>query len=215
MTKRDRKRPFPITTYGPGDDDTIVYKISGSGEVTVAGDTVFIGDDGIQVVASLTGNYEDQNAYTFIDNNGYDIGGIYARDDSGQNIIGLRAVDPPANGDDVFLQLAATAEPTGDSEAEARLSLSADRTGESNGAGITLIADNDSSEINLNTAPSLNGRIRIYPKLNFLGASLELCDVYIKGTNFIIKYNDGGTTRYKYLDLSGTGSVWTHSTTEP
>ena len=39
--------------------------------------------------------------------------------------------------------------------------------------------------------------------------------VYIKGGKFIIRYNDGGTYRYKYLDLTGTGSSWTHTTTAP
>jgi hypothetical protein len=39
--------------------------------------------------------------------------------------------------------------------------------------------------------------------------------LYQKGTNLVIKYNDGGTIRYKYLDLSGTGVTWVHSTTSP
>ena len=39
--------------------------------------------------------------------------------------------------------------------------------------------------------------------------------VYIKGGKFVIRYNDGGTYRYKYLNMSGTGTTWTHSTTAP
>ena len=39
--------------------------------------------------------------------------------------------------------------------------------------------------------------------------------VYMRGDNFVIQYNDGGTVRYKYLDLTGTGVTWTHSTTAP
>lgn len=38
---------------------------------------------------------------------------------------------------------------------------------------------------------------------------------YIRGGNFIIQYNDSGTVRYKYLDLTGTGVTWTQSTTAP
>ncbi|MDX1418092.1 MAG: hypothetical protein R3293_28075 [Candidatus Promineifilaceae bacterium] len=210
-----RERPFPIAPGSPGDDETIVYRITpGGASVVIAGDTVHIGDDGIQVVASLSGNYGDQNAYTFIDNDGYDIGGLYARDDSGQNVIGLRAVDPPANGDDVLLQLVATADPTSVTTAAAQVQITADRVGESTDTYINLEKDNNSSEIDIITGGS-GGRVRISPMLNLLGAALELCDIYIKSSYLIIKYNDAGTTRYKYLDLSGTGTSWTHSTSEP
>jgi hypothetical protein len=47
---------------------------------------------------------------------------------------------------------------------------------------------------------------------NVLGTE---CNVYMKANNFVIAYNDGGTVRYKYLLLSGTGSTWTHSTSAP
>ena len=39
--------------------------------------------------------------------------------------------------------------------------------------------------------------------------------IYIRNDNLIIQFNDGGTVRYKYLSLSGTGTTWTHSTTAP
>jgi hypothetical protein len=39
--------------------------------------------------------------------------------------------------------------------------------------------------------------------------------IYVFDNKFIIQWNDGGTTRYKYLDLTGTGTTWTHSTTAP
>jgi hypothetical protein len=39
--------------------------------------------------------------------------------------------------------------------------------------------------------------------------------VYIKGTKLIFQYNDAGTVRYKYLDLTGTGVTWVHTTTAP
>lgn len=40
-------------------------------------------------------------------------------------------------------------------------------------------------------------------------------NVYMKADKFVIQYNDGGTVRYKYLLLSGTGTTWTHTTTAP
>ena len=39
--------------------------------------------------------------------------------------------------------------------------------------------------------------------------------VYVKGDKFIIQWNDAGTVRYKYLDLTGTGVTWVHTTTAP
>lgn len=38
---------------------------------------------------------------------------------------------------------------------------------------------------------------------------------YVKGSLFVLQYNDGGTVRYKYLDMAGTGTTWTHTTTPP
>lgn len=39
--------------------------------------------------------------------------------------------------------------------------------------------------------------------------------LYVRGDNLVIQYNDAGTMRYKYLDLTGTGITWVHSTTPP
>jgi hypothetical protein len=39
--------------------------------------------------------------------------------------------------------------------------------------------------------------------------------IYVKGGYLVFRYNDGGTYRYKYLNLAGTGTSWTHSTTAP
>jgi hypothetical protein len=39
--------------------------------------------------------------------------------------------------------------------------------------------------------------------------------IYVKGTKLIVRYNDGGTHRYKYMELTGTGTSWTHTTTAP
>jgi hypothetical protein len=40
-------------------------------------------------------------------------------------------------------------------------------------------------------------------------------NIYMKGDRLIIQYNDGGTVRYKYLGLTGTGVTWVHDTVEP
>ncbi|HWQ32536.1 MAG TPA: hypothetical protein VNQ79_06615 [Blastocatellia bacterium] len=40
-------------------------------------------------------------------------------------------------------------------------------------------------------------------------------NLYIKGGKLIVQWNDAGTVRWKYLDLTGTGATWTHTTTAP
>lgn len=40
-------------------------------------------------------------------------------------------------------------------------------------------------------------------------------NVFLKGNSIVFQYLDGVTVRYKYLDLTGTGTTWTHSTTAP
>lgn len=46
------------------------------------------------------------------------------------------------------------------------------------------------------------------------GSSSE-AKMYVKSGKFIIQYNDAGTVRYKYLDLTSTGVTWTHATVAP
>jgi len=218
--RRDRDRNFPVYPQLPGDDDSITYKIFvdqtiGDSSYLVIGDTVFLSSEGIEILASSDGNYDDQNAYTFRNADGLDIGGLYGRDDAGQNVIGIRAVDPPADGDDMLVELVSLADPTNVSTATAVVNLQANREGEATDTYLSLTKDDNSSEVDIFARGESNGRVRISPTLNLLGASFELCDIYITASHFVIKYNDSGTIRYKSLDLSGTGVTWAHSTTEP
>jgi hypothetical protein len=41
------------------------------------------------------------------------------------------------------------------------------------------------------------------------------CRLYMKADKLVIQYNDAGTIRYKYLDLTGTGVTWVHTTSAP
>ena len=47
------------------------------------------------------------------------------------------------------------------------------------------------------------------------GSANTQATVLFKGTKLIVIYDDSGTTRYKYLDLAGTGVTWVHTTTAP
>lgn len=39
--------------------------------------------------------------------------------------------------------------------------------------------------------------------------------IYMRNNNLVFQFNDAGTVRYKYLDLTGTGVTWVHSTSAP
>jgi len=39
--------------------------------------------------------------------------------------------------------------------------------------------------------------------------------LYVKDNKLIVVWNDDGTVRYKYLDLTGTGVEWVHTTSAP
>lgn len=41
------------------------------------------------------------------------------------------------------------------------------------------------------------------------------CNVYMKSDKFVIMYDDAGTTKYWYLDLTSTSGTWTYTTTAP
>ena len=46
-------------------------------------------------------------------------------------------------------------------------------------------------------------------------ASANAYHIYMKDDKLIIQYNDSGTVRYKYLDLTGVGATWQHTTSAP
>lgn len=208
-------RRFPMTPQPAEGADHITYSVDYelqqfAGATLVVGETVYLSDDGVEVLASTSGSYDSANAFSFVDADRNEVGGMYARDDSGQNSVGFRALDE--NADDVDVVLEIVAEST--TSASSSISITAQRDGESSDTTITMERGAATSEIDILTALA-SGRVRIAPKINLLGASLELLDIYITGTYFVLKYNDGGTVRYKYLDLSGTGTTWVHATSEP
>lgn len=85
------------------------------------------------------------------------------------------------------------------------------------GAELTVSGDADISQtLNLQGAGTFNSftkyKTASTPSTPANGTEYNQ---YYKSGKFIIQYNDGGTTRYKYLDLTGTGATWIHTTTAP
>lgn len=39
--------------------------------------------------------------------------------------------------------------------------------------------------------------------------------VYVRNNKFVIAYPDGGGIGYRWMDLTGTSTTWTHSTMAP
>jgi len=50
------------------------------------------------------------------------------------------------------------------------------------------------------------------PAIGTAGAAVVL---YTKGDKLVFAYNDGGTVRYKWITMSGTGVGWSYSATAP
>ena len=210
-----RERAFPIQSDQGGDDSTLVYKVLQStfdGAYVVVGDTVFLSDEGIEILHG-DGTYASQNAYSIVDDDHNDLGGLYGHHDTTKpsTALTLQVNDEEGEGSDLTLYLRSFADPTADSGVNSLVSIQADRVGEATNTFVRVFKDDVSSYVQLYAA----GQIQIKPKIGLVGASGESCSVYMKGSYYIIKYDDSGTIRYKYLDLSGTGVTWVHSTSEP
>lgn len=80
-----------------------------------------------------------------------------------------------------------------------------------------LVSVNNTLEITNNNLLSVNGSVLLVEQASAPSSptSGTQARLYMKGDKLIIQYNDGGTTRYKYLDLTGTGVTWVHTTTAP
>jgi hypothetical protein len=212
--QQGRKRPFPSQPLPNAAADDVSYSVQFalnrfSGATLVVGDTVFLSDEGIQVLASTSGSYDALNAYTFIDSGGDDIGGLYGRDDPNQNIITLKVTDDAENGQDMVINLLAEAD-----DGAAYVNIEAGRDGQAADTGIAVARTETESRVDIQ-ARGTDGRVRLSPALNLFGADNSSATLYIKGSKLILLYSDGGTPRYKYLDLSGTGASWAYSATEP
>ncbi|MBK7885456.1 MAG: hypothetical protein IPJ81_17950 [Chitinophagaceae bacterium] len=79
------------------------------------------------------------------------------------------------------------------------------------GAEVTVNGDQDISGF-LNVGSFVKYKTAATPSAPANGTEFNL---YYKANKFIIQYNDGGTTRYKYLDLTGTGVTWVQTTSAP
>jgi hypothetical protein len=46
-------------------------------------------------------------------------------------------------------------------------------------------------------------------------ATASECHTYVRNGKFVVAYNDAGTKKYRYLDLTSTNATWTYTTTAP
>jgi hypothetical protein len=79
------------------------------------------------------------------------------------------------------------------------------------------IDDSGLLELIQNNSHSLSGVLQLQDKAAGLspGGSNHSARVYFRNANLVVSYDDAGTIRYKYLDLTGTGVTWTHSIIAP
>lgn len=180
--------------------DGVLY--AGAGRVVLDG-------TGIAVQASSGTEATAQYAYRILEsgaNDGFE-GGLYAYEGPSNvgQYIQLRAYNP---GNPACISLLA-------------------ECGSNNAATIELIAKYSTTQSRIQLSKS--GDIEI-DGMTYFDSPLTLDEVastpanpsssnrariYVRNDNLIIQWNDGGTIRYKYLALSGTGTTWTHTTTAP
>jgi len=180
--------------------DGVLY--AGAGRVVLDG-------TGIAVQASSGTAATAQYAYRILEsgaNDGFE-GGLYAYEGPSNvgQYIQLRAYNP---GNPAYISLLA-------------------ECGSNNAAAIELIAKYSTTQSRIQLSKS--GDIEI-DGMTYFDSPLTLDEVastpanpsssnrariYVRNDNLIIQWNDGGTIRYKYMALSGTGTTWTHTTTAP
>lgn len=73
------------------------------------------------------------------------------------------------------------------------------------------------SEIYLQSEGAAGGstQLGIYPSSTTPSDNPDHVQVYFKSNKIIFRWSDSGTIRYKYLDLTGTGVTWVHTTSAP
>ena len=115
------------------------------------------------------------------------------------------------------LKIYSTRFPTGDDGPFTEGVLDVERLTGDGGTRLKLIAGSSSIEINHSKGITFSGttkfiEIAATPANPVSGQELN---IYVKGDKLIFQFNNAGTVRYKYLDLTGTGVTWVHTTTAP
>jgi hypothetical protein len=149
-------------------------------------------------------------------------------DEAGAGTETAQIIAPALSGDIVLTTPAATSTLTGQSGALTITRVPFVTTGGllTDDAGFTYDAGTNQITANLvgevsSPIVGINGATDAYisfdedsttPPLSSSGTQIQM---YMKSNKIIFKYNDGGTTRYKYLDMTGTGVTWVHDTVGP
>lgn len=170
---------------------------------------------------------ENASAYTFVDGNGEVLKGLYGWVGLAHHSMVLEASAVAGTNTNIWISAYAPI------EEDATVTISAEEEDydqsyirvKSGSAGTGTIILNpveyvlvSQGDLRLSYGGIVIGSSSIDPPnrtLVLAQPSANQVDVYIKNDNLIFKFYDGGTTRYKYLDLTGSGATWQHATTEP
>jgi hypothetical protein len=210
-----------ITLGDPAGDQYIQITDTEITLVAAAG-VLSIDADGISIEAS--GSYSVDRAYTFHDGSG-DVWGVYGRFNSLEQEVQIRN-NPTGSRDGVISFFSESG--TGDaifrvetSVNEIDPALFIIQSVEGSPGRSEIFMQVDKLELNrtalvitsLNHFPATPQSHHIYLYSDDDGG--DDVEIYFKSPFLVYKYDDAGTTRYKYLDMSGTGVTWVHSTVAP
>lgn len=82
------------------------------------------------------------------------------------------------------------------------------------GSNVSIVLDSKTAEIKGGQKSVIYAQQSSTPASAYGTGGQEII-TYMKGSKFILKYNDSGTDRYKYLDMAGSGTTWVHTTSAP
>jgi hypothetical protein len=85
---------------------------------------------------------------------------------------------------------------------------------------LTLVVDASENRVGIGTTTpdtrlDVNGVITMQEVSATPANPSTQARMYIKGDKFIVQFNDGGTIKYRYMDLTSTNADWTYTTTAP
>ena len=221
---------------------TMQWYTNTSGQMVAGAGAVSLDSSGVKIIAS---NLEypsapQLNAYRFVAPNSNEIGGLMANyqaspisdDISSVALLSYGGTDVRPS---VFVE-ARRLDGVGDGVvATAMIQARKDRSGGTNGWAYIRMESGDGhaspyqsvwghmqffgSEHHFHPA-RFDNDIETYKTLTVNATSTPdfasgKAKIYVRNNKLIVQWRDGSTTRYKYLDLTGTGVTWEHSTTAP
>ncbi len=168
------------------------------GRLTAGAGNIRLSAIGVELIANTSYGFDTTRGISFVQSLGSTVyGGLFTVRDTSANITSARLLALSPNGSNTN-ELFVSADNSNNLRVQSSHSTAV--------FGNILLGERGSSYIN-----SVDLGVSLTPTTT---PSLG-CNIYVKSSKLIVRMVDGLTVRYKYLDLTGTGVTWVHTTTAP